>query len=132
MDAATPKQKVLVIDDDPTLRRLVQVIFERAGFDVSVASDGSEGIRLALMDPPHIVILDLIMKGLHGFEVCQTLRATASIQRTAIIIMSGKTHESDFDKALEFGADAYIVKPFSNKELIKIAVEHMNKRLSQP
>lgn len=131
MDATAPKRKVLIIDDDPSLRRLVQVLFERDGFEVSLASEGSEGIQLALMNPPHIIILDIMMEGLHGFEVCKMLRANSSMRRTAIIMISGKSYKPDIDKAMELGADAYVVKPFSPKELLQIAIEHMNKRASQ-
>jgi DNA-binding response OmpR family regulator len=131
MDATAVKPKALVIDDDPTLRRLVQVIFEREGFDVTVASEGSEGVHKALMNPPQIIILDLMMEGLHGYEVCKMLRANSSMRRTAIIIMSGKSYKADIDKAIEFGADSYVVKPFSNKELINIAIQQMTVRASQ-
>jgi DNA-binding response OmpR family regulator len=128
MDATAPKPKVLIIDNDPTLRRLLQIVFEREGFDVTLASEGSEGLHLALMNPPHIVILDIIMEGLHGFEVCKMLRANSSMRRTAIIIVSGKAYKQDIDRAMELGADSYVVKPFSPKELFKIAIEHMNER----
>ena len=132
MDEAEPKRKALIIDDDPSLRRLVQVVFEREGFDVSLAGEGSEGVRLALMNPPQIIILDIMMEGLHGFEVCKMLRANSSLRRTAIIIMSGKSYKPDIDKAIELGADSYVVKPFSPKELLKTAIEHMNERMSRP
>lgn len=132
MDAVTSKPKVLIIDDDPSLRRLVQVLFERNGFDVSLASEGSEGVQLALMNPPNIIILDIMMEGLHGFEVCKMLRANSSLRRTAIIIISGKSYKSDIDKSMELGADAYIVKPFSSKELLKIATQYMNERVNRP
>jgi DNA-binding response OmpR family regulator len=131
MDVSVPKPRVLIIDDDPTLRRLEQVVFERDGFEVSLASDGSEGVRLALMNPPQIIILDIMMEGLHGFEVCKMLRANSSMRRTAIIITSGKSFKPDIDRAMELGADSYVVKPFSPKELVKIAVQHMNERASQ-
>jgi len=125
------KSKVLIIDDDPSLQRLVQVVFERDGFDVTLASEGSEGIHLALMNPPQIVILDIMMEGLHGFEVCKMLRANSSMRRTAIIIISGKSFKPDIDKAMELGADAYVVKPFSPKDLLNVAIEHMKKRAGQ-
>jgi DNA-binding response OmpR family regulator len=130
MDATAPKPKVLIIDNDPTLRRFLQVVFEREGFDVALASEGSEGVHMALMNPPNIIILDIIMEGLHGFEVCKMLRANSSIRRTAIIVISGKSYKPDIDMAMELGADSYIVKPFSYKELLKIAIEHMNERAS--
>ena len=131
MDANAPKPRVLIIDDDPSLRRLVQVVFERDGFDVSLASEGSEGVRLALMNPPNIIILDIMMEGLHGFEVCKMLRANSSMRRTAIIFISGKSYKPDIDKAMELGADSYIVKPFSPKELLKVAIQHMHERVNQ-
>jgi DNA-binding response OmpR family regulator len=131
MDTIAQKPKVLIIDDDPTLRRLVQVVFEREGFDTALASEGSEGVRLALMNPPNIIILDIMMEGLHGFEVCKMLRANSNMRQTAIIIVSGKSYKPDIDRAMELGADSYVVKPFSPKELLKIAIEHMNERASQ-
>jgi len=132
MDTTTPKPKVLIIDDSPTIRRIVQSAFESKGFDVSFASDGSEGVHAALMNPPNIIILDIVMEGLHGFEVCKMLRANSSMRRTAIIIISGKSFKPDIDKAMELGADSYIVKPFTADEILRIAIEHMNERASQP
>ena len=127
-----PKPKVLIIDDDPSLRRLVQVVFDRDGFETFLANEGSEGIRLALTNPPNIIILDIMMEGLHGFEVCKMLRANSSLRRTAIIIISGKSYNPDIDKAMELGADSYVVKPFSPKDLLEIAVKHMKERESRP
>ena len=131
MDAIAPKPKVLIVDNDPTLRRLLQIVFEREGFEVTLASEGSEGLHLALMNPPYIIILDIIIEGLHGFEVCKMLRANSSMRHTAIIVISGKAYKQDVDRAMELGADSYLVKPFSPKELFKIAVEHMNERANQ-
>jgi DNA-binding response OmpR family regulator len=132
MSETGSRRKVLIIDDDPTIRRLVQVVFERNGFDTSVAAEGSEGVRSALMNPPNIIILDIMMEGLHGFEVCKMLRANSSLRRTAIIIISGKSYKPDIDKAIELGADSYVVKPFSPKELLETAIQHMNERESRP
>ena len=131
MDTVALKPKVLVVDNDPTLQRLLQIVFEREGFEVDLASEGSEGVHKALMNPPNIVILDIIMEGLHGFEVCKMLRANSSMQHTAIIIISGKAYKQDIDRAIELGADTYVVKPFSPKELFKIAVEMMKARSGQ-
>ncbi len=132
MDTSASKPKVLIIDDDPSLRRLVQVVFDRNGFETSVANDGSEGVRQALLNPPNIVVLDIMMEGLHGFEVCKMLRANSSMRRTAIIIISGKSYKPDIDKAVELGADSYVVKPFSPKELLEIAIQQMKIRANQP
>jgi len=131
MELTAPKPKVLIIDDDSSHRRLAQVIFERNGFDVSVAYDGSEGIRQALINPPAVIVLDLMMEGLHGFEVCKMLRANSNMKRTAIIVTSGKSYKTDVDKAIQLGADAYVVKPFLPKELLEIATLYMNLRANQ-
>jgi two-component system, OmpR family, response regulator MtrA len=132
MNETASKPRALVIDDDPSLQRLVQVLFERDGFNVTLASEGSQGVQLALMNPPHVIILDIMMEGLHGFEVCKMLRANSSMRRTAIIIISGKSFKPDIDKAMELGADSYIVKPFSPKELLKVAIQKMQERANQP
>ena len=132
MDTTAKKPKVLIIDDSPTIRRIVQSVFEREGFDVSFASDGSEGVRLALMNLPNIVLLDIMMEGLHGFEVCKMLRANSSMNRTAIIMMSGRSYKPDIDMAMALGADSYVVKPFLGEEILNIAVEHMKERASRP
>jgi len=132
MDTTAQKPKVLIIDDSPTIRRIVQSVFERAGFEVSFASEGSDGVRIALTSIPNIVLLDIMMEGLHGFEVCKMLRANSSMNRTAIIIMSGRSYKPDIDMAMALGADSYVVKPFSGEEILKIAVEYMNKRMSRP
>jgi two-component system response regulator MtrA len=132
MNETASKPRALIIDDDPSLQRLVQVVFERDGYDVTIASEGSQGVQLALMNPPHVIVLDIMMEGLHGFEVCKMLRANSSMRRTAIIIISGKSFKPDIDKAMELGADSYIVKPFSLKELLKVAIQKMQERANQP
>jgi DNA-binding response OmpR family regulator len=131
MDTTVSKPRVLIIDDDASHRRLAQVVFERGGFEVSIADDGSEGVRQAIIKPPNVIILDLMMEGLHGFEVCKMLRANSNLRRTAIIVTSGKSYKPDIDKAMQLGADAYMVKPFLPKELLEIAIQHMNKRADQ-
>ena len=132
MGAATKKPKALIIDDDPSLRRFSQVVLERHGFEVCLADEGGEGLRQALINPPQLIILDIMMEGLHGFEVCKMLRANSALRRTAIIITSGRSYKPDIDKAMELGADSYIVKPFSPKELLETATEHIKKRMSRP
>ncbi len=132
MDTTASKPRVLIIDDDGSHRRLAQVIFERNGFEVSLAYDGSEGVRQAIINPPAVIVLDLMMEGLHGFEVCKMLRANSNMRRTAIIVTSGKSYKADVDKAIQLGADAYVVKPFLPKELLEIATLYMNLRASQP
>jgi len=126
------RPKVLIIDDSPTQRRFAQMIFERNGFEVSSTGEGSEGIRLALINQPNVVILDLLMEDMHGFEVCKMLRSNTNLNKTAIIVTSAKSYKTDVDKALQLGADAYVVKPYEAKELLDIATLYMNLRMGKP
>jgi DNA-binding response OmpR family regulator len=132
METPSPKPRVLIIDDDVSNRRIAQTVFEHNGFAAMTVQEGSEGVRLALLDPPNVIILDLMMEGLHGFEVCKMLRANSSMRHTAIIVTSGKSYKTDVDKAIQLGADAYIVKPFTPKEILDIATLYMNLRANQP
>jgi DNA-binding response OmpR family regulator len=132
MGTTVSKPRVLIIDDDPSLRFFLQMLFEHDGFDVSLADTGSEGVKLALMNPPGIIILDIMMEGLNGFEVCKILRADSSMRRTAIIVISGKSYKPDIDKAMELGADSYIIKPYSPEELLTTAVKYMHERANLP
>lgn len=125
------KPKALIIDDSVPQRRFAQMIFEQNGFEVTTADEGSEGVRLALVNPPNVIILDLMMEGMHGFEVCKMLRSNLNLKHTAIIITSAKSYKADVDKALQLGADAYVVKPYEPKELIDIVTLYMNLRARQ-
>jgi DNA-binding response OmpR family regulator len=127
--AETPvKPKVLIVDDEDFFRTIVANGFEREGFAVLQADNGEDGIEVASTEQPDLILLDLVMPRLLGFEVCQMLRKDQRFARTAIIIMSAKSYKPDMDKAAELGADAYVVKPFDFTDLISIARENMNKR----
>lgn len=102
--------------------------FEREGFTVCQADNGEDGLKMAGTELPDLILLDLVMPKLLGFEVCQALRNDKRFSSTAIIIMSAKSYKPDFDKAAELGADDYVVKPFEFQDLLKVAKEHMHKR----
>jgi DNA-binding response OmpR family regulator len=122
------KPKVLVVDDEDFFRRLVVLGFERDGFSVYQADNGEDAITIAGTELPDLILLDLVMPRLLGFEVCQILRKDQRFSKTAIIIMSAKSYKPDMDKAAELGADAYVVKPFEFSDLMKTARIHMDKR----
>lgn len=104
--------------------------FEREGFAVVQADNGEDAVKMAESEMPELILLDLVMPRLLGFEVCQKLRADAKFAKTAIIIMSAKSYKPDMDKAAELGADSYVVKPFELHDLLRVAREQMNKRAS--
>jgi DNA-binding response OmpR family regulator len=122
------KPRVLIIDDEDFFRQLVATGFEREGFTVVQADNGEDGIALAQTELPELILLDLVMPTLLGFEVCQMLRKDKRFAHTAIIVMSAKSFKPDMDKAAELGADGYVVKPFDFPDLMVVAREHINKR----
>jgi DNA-binding response OmpR family regulator len=111
---APEASRVLVVEDDPTVSEVVARYLEREGFVVETASDGEVGLRRALADPPELVVLDLMIPTLDGFEVCRRLRAAAPVP---VIILTARGDEEDRIVGLELGADDYVAKPFSPREL---------------
>ena len=120
--------KVLVVDDEESLRRIVAHAFTDRGYTVFTADNGSDGLQLALQERPDIVVLDLIMPGLSGFEVCRRIRQEDSMKRTVVIITSAKSYKPDMDKAKELGADAFVIKPADIDDLLTTANEFFTKR----
>jgi two-component system KDP operon response regulator KdpE len=118
------KPAVLVIDDEPQIRRLLQITLEANGFVVHQAANGEEGILRAGMDRPEVIILDLGLPDMDGREVLKKLRQERS---TPVIVLSVRNAEDDIVGSLEDGADDYLVKPFRTGELVarvKIALRH--------
>jgi two-component system alkaline phosphatase synthesis response regulator PhoP len=122
------KPKVLIVDDEDFFRKMIVLGFERNGFTVFQADNGEDAVNIARAEVPDLILLDLVMPKLLGFEVCQLLRKDVRFSKTAIIIMSAKSYKPDMDKAAELGADAYVVKPFELNDLLKTASDNMNKR----
>lgn len=116
---ATPPQRtgptVLVIEDDPKTARLLELYLQRDGFRALLAPDGPEGLRLARRHAPALVILDLMLPRLDGWEVCRRLRQSSEIP---VIMLTARGEEVDRVSGLTLGADDYVVKPFSPRELM--------------
>jgi len=111
-------KKVLVIEDEPDILQLVSTYLEREGYRVSAALTGTEGIKLAKGEHPDMVVLDLMLPEIDGFEICKRIRSDPKIAETPIIILTAKTEEADTIVGLELGADEYVTKPFSPKALV--------------
>jgi DNA-binding response OmpR family regulator len=109
--------RVLVVEDDPDIATLVRLALERAGHAVDVCGTGPEALRLARTQPPDLVVLDWMLPGMDGLLVCQALRQDAVTSRLPIIMLTARGEEVDRVRGLELGADDYIVKPFSPREL---------------
>ncbi len=108
--------RLLVVDDDPAVREALALLLRLNGFDVSTATDGREAMRALAAEPPDAVILDVLMPGLDGLEVCRRMRAIGD--RTPVLILTARTEVSERVAGLEAGADDYLAKPFAHSELI--------------
>lgn len=114
----SPRPLVLVADDDPDILLLMTLTLERDGYDVVAAKDGLSALEAAVERAPHLVLLDLMMPGLDGYEVTRRLRREPTTKNLPIVIVTAAAEESQAARALEAGADAYMKKPFSPRELL--------------
>jgi DNA-binding response OmpR family regulator len=111
-------KRVLVVDDEPNIVMSLRFLMEREGFAVEVASSGQAAVAALDRVPADLVLLDVMIPGLDGFEVCQRLRARPAWQGTKIVMLTAKGRDVERDKGLALGADAYVTKPFSTRELV--------------
>src|SRR5438034_11292055 len=108
-------QKILIIEDEEGIIHLLKLYLKDAGYDVVVASDGPDGLALHARERPDLVILDIMLPALDGFEVCRRIRAWS---KTPILMLTARVTEDDRIAGLDLGADDYLVKPFSPRELV--------------
>ncbi|MBI2472786.1 MAG: response regulator [Planctomycetes bacterium] len=112
------KEKILVVDDEQDLVKLIRYHLEKDGYKVLSASNGEDALFLARRERPELVILDLMLPGIDGLEVCKKLKADSELANTAIVMLTAKGEEVDITLGLKLGADDYVTKPFSPKELV--------------
>jgi two-component system response regulator ResD len=112
---AAPRRRVLVVDDEASIREVVAQYLALDGFTVAQAADGPEALRLAEAQPPDLVVLDLMLPGLDGVEVCRRLRARSAVP---IVMLTARGEEADKLNGFDVGADDYVTKPFSPRELV--------------
>ena len=117
MSAATPAAIILVADDDPDLRDILRSVLEPSGFAVIEAENGDRALEAIRAKPPSLVILDYLMPGLTGPQVCEQLRQDVVLRHLPIIMLTGKSEVHDKVAGLNAGADDYLVKPFEPMEL---------------
>lgn len=112
------KTKVLLIEDDLSITELVRYNLERANYSIDTVTDGEEGLYMAIQDTPDVILLDWMLPNLSGLEICRQLRRNEGTANVPIILLTARADEPDRVRGLEMGADDYVVKPFSPKELI--------------
>ncbi|MDW8468505.1 MAG: response regulator [Burkholderiales bacterium] len=112
------KKKVLIVDDEPNIVTALEYLLARSGYDVAVAEDGEAALAAVERERPDLVLLDIMMPRLNGYEVCRRLRERPDGGAIKIVILSAKGRDVDVAKGLSLGADLYVTKPFSSTELV--------------
>ncbi len=111
-------KKILIADDEPNIVAAVEFLLQRNGYEVHVARDGEESLKLVEATHPDLVLLDVMMPQKSGYEVCKRIRERADWRHIKIIMLSAKGRDAEVNKGLSTGADVYVTKPFSTRELM--------------
>jgi DNA-binding response OmpR family regulator len=120
--------KVLIVDDEPDILEFLHYNLSRNGFDTVQASNGREAIRLADQEVPDLILLDIMMPKMDGYEVCQKIRSDALLKDVSIVMLTAKGREVEREKGLALGADHYITKPFSTRQVVMKVKEILAER----
>ena len=111
--------KILIADDEPNILISLEFLMKREGFEVVLARDGQEAMDAIVRERPALVLLDVMMPIKTGFDVCSEVRSNEAVSSTLIVMLTAKGRDTDVAKGLALGANAYMTKPFSTKELVQ-------------
>jgi two-component system alkaline phosphatase synthesis response regulator PhoP len=117
---------ILVADDEPAIVLSLEVLLQKAGFNVRIARNGEEALDAIAAEKPDLVLLDAMMPKRDGFDVCQTLRANAAYDDMPIIMLTAKSRDVERQKGMALGANDYITKPFSTRDLVVLVKRYIN------
>ena len=110
--------RILIVDDEPNIVLSLEFLMKREGYETAVAADGEAALAAMAEARPDLVVLDIMLPKLNGFEVCERIRAEPAWRGTRILMLTAKGRDTDLAKGLRLGADAYVTKPFSTQELL--------------
>ena len=110
--------KVLIVDDEPNILMSLEFLMKKEGYRVFIARDGEEAFDIIKSEVPDVVLLDIMMPKVDGYQVCQFIKTTSDYSHAKVIFMSAKSKEGDIEKGIDLGADLYISKPFSTRDLL--------------
>lgn len=119
-------KKILVVDDDPYILMSLEFLMKKNGYDVMVARNGTEALDLVEKKLPDLVLLDIMMPDVDGYEICKHIKSSKKLKEAKVVFMSAKSKEVDIRKGYDLGASLYITKPFSTREMMKQINELMN------
>jgi DNA-binding response OmpR family regulator len=109
---------ILIVDDEPSILMTIQFLMTQQGYDVLTAERGEDALDLISRYKPDLVLLDIMLPGIDGYEVCEIIRLNRDYGKVKIVFLTAKGHETEIAEGLALGADAYITKPYSNVELL--------------
>ena len=120
-----PQAKILVVDDSPTQMKLATSCLATQGYRLITAVDGEEALRKAASEHPDLIVLDVILPGQNGFQICRTLKTSEDTKNIPVVMLTSKNQDSDKFWGMRQGADAYVTKPFVESELLTTVARHL-------
>lgn len=115
--------RILIVDDEPAIVMSLEYLLRRKNFDVLIARNGTEALAAIKESEPDLILLDIMMPDVDGYEICDFVKQSPDYKHMKVIFISAKSKSADIEKGYQLGADKYIVKPFSNKELLESITE---------
>ncbi|SHJ07796.1 response regulator transcription factor [Aquimarina spongiae] len=119
-------KKILIVDDEPNIVMSLEYAFKKKNFEVYIARDGSEALQIAKEKTPDLVLLDIMMPNVDGYETLKEIKNDKNLEHTKVVFLSAKNKATDIEKGLKLGADKYLTKPFSVKKLVAEINELLN------
>ncbi len=123
---------ILVVDDSPTLREMISTLLHKTGLTISVAQDGQEAKAMIAADPPDLVVLDVVMPNMNGYELCRWVKTNPATRDVLVVLCSSKSEEFDRYWGIKQGADAYVIKPFRPNDLLGTVKTLLAGKCTQP
>lgn len=117
------KQKILIVDDEPNIVMSLEYAFKKQDFEVYIARDGSEAIEILTHHVPNVVLLDIMMPNVDGYQTLKFIKEKIELNSTKVVFLTAKNKNSDIEKGLKLGADKYLIKPFSVKKIVAEILE---------
>ncbi len=119
-------RKILIVDDEPQQRDIASQILKKQDFEVYIARDGSEALEILKHEVPDVVLLDIMMPNVDGYQTLEHIKNESSLEHTKVVFLTAKNKASDIEKGLKLGADKYLTKPFSVKKIVSEILELLN------
>ena len=116
-------KKILIVDDEPNIVMTLEYAFRKQGFEVFIARDGSEALEILKSAVPNVIILDIMMPNVDGYETLKNIKENKKLENTKVVFLTAKNKASDIEKGLKLGADKYLTKPFSIKKIVSDILE---------